>query len=157
MRGLLHRLGTVVVSLCLVTGTATGCGDGRVKADNRYVAAADRVVQSFESRLQSLQADFTPGSTPRQDLRTLAALRAAVDKAVAELAAIQTPDRIATLHHRLIAEVGAYRAPIDAARTGFASNDPKVIDAARRRFAAGLTAVGTKVTRTITTINARLK
>jgi hypothetical protein len=156
MRGL-HRLATVVAVFCLAVGLATGCGDGRVKADNRYVTATDRAIQVFETRLQGLQADFTPGSTPQQDRRTLGALRRAVDKVVADLQAIRPPDRIAPLHRRLIAEVGAYRGAIDAARTGFASSDPQVIDAARSRFAKRLTAVGKNVTRTITTINAELK
>jgi hypothetical protein len=152
-----RRLGTTIAALATCLLLLSGCGDDQVKADNAYVAATDRVVRAFETRFQALQADFTPVSTPRQDLQTLAALKAAVDRVAADLRQVKAPDRIAALHTTLIAKVQAYGPVIAEAQRGFASKDPEAIVAARDRFSKGLDAVAAQVTASITTINAKLR
>jgi hypothetical protein len=152
-----RRLGSAIVAFSVTLALATGCGDDQVKDNNRYVAATDRVVQEFETKFQSLQADFTPVSTPKQDLQTLGRLQTAVDEVVADLGTITPPDEIAPLHRALIRQTGEYRQVIKAAQAGFASENPRAIDTARGRFSTQLAAVAAKVTATINTINAKLK
>lgn len=147
----------MVVALALSVLLLAACGDDQVKVNNAYVAATDRVVQSFNDEFQALQADFTPVSTPAQDLRTLTAMQATVDRAATRLARIEPPAKIAPLHRTLIARVRSYDAVIADARRGFASDDPRRIVAARARFSTRLAAVGTQIMATINTINSRLR
>jgi hypothetical protein len=142
----------VLVALLLFTG----CGDDQVKVNNAYVSATDRAVQAFETEFQQLQTSLTPVSTPAQDLKTLATLQAAVDRVVTQLRQVKPPARIAPLHARLIRQVQQYRGVIQAARTGFASDDQRRIIAARARFSTTLAGVASKITTTINTINERL-
>lgn len=134
-----------------------GCGDEKTKTNNAYVAATDKVVQSFNSDFQALQTDFTPVSTPDQDLTTLSSLQATVDRAAAALQKIDPPKAIATLHTALVAHVRGYDAVIDTAKTGFAAKSPTAVAAARKAFSASLAAVGTQIMATINTINGKLR
>lgn len=151
------RLGMTVAAFLAGLMLLTGCGDSQVKADNAYVASTDRVVRAFETRFQQLQADFTPVSTPAQDLQTLTAMQGAVDRVATDLARVKAPGKIAALHAALVRRVQGYGAVIAQARTGLASKDPKAIVAARRAFATQLDTVARQVTATITTINAKLR
>lgn len=147
----------MVAVLGLATALLTGCGEDQTKVNNRYVAATDRVVQSFETEFQGLQADFTQVSTPKQDLATLGRLRTAVDRVVARLGQVEPPDAIAALHRQLIARVASYGDAIAAAQEGFGSSDEQVVNTARTTFSATLRRVESQVTATITQINAKLK
>lgn len=147
----------MLVAAVLVPFALAGCGEDQVKANNKYVGATDRVVQAFETRFQALQADFTPASTPPQDLKTLGRLRVAVGEVVQDLGAISPPEKIAGLHAALIDHTREYEAVIKTAETGLASEDPAKIAAARARFSRQLAAVATKITDTINTINTALK
>ncbi|UTI63813.1 hypothetical protein NBH00_21020 [Paraconexibacter antarcticus] len=155
----MRRTGTLglLAAAMLAVFALAGCGQDQVKANNRYVAATDRVVQAFETKFQALQADFTPVSTPPEDLRTLALLQAAVAQVVQDLGRIQPPAKIAGLHEALIAHTREYETVIKTAETGLKSQDLTKIAAARSRFSSQLAAVATKITDTINTINAALK
>ncbi|MCW3000625.1 MAG: hypothetical protein JWN65_4174 [Solirubrobacterales bacterium] len=135
----------------------SGCGDDQVKVNNAYVSATDRAMQAFETEFQQLQTSFTAVSTPAQDLRTLTALQAAVDRVVADLTKVTPPAKIAPLHARLIQQVQRYRAIIQTAKRAFASDDPRRVISARSRFSAALAGVATQVSATINTINERLR
>lgn len=141
----------------LVLTAVAGCGDEQITADNAYVAATDRAVRSFETQFQQLQSSFTSVSTPQQDLQTLGRLRAAVDRAVAQLRRVQAPARIAPLHARLIDQVQAYDAAIAAAGSTFRTGSPKAVAAARTTFSALLASTAAKITATINRINGRLR
>ena len=145
---------TAVAMAMLLLG---GCGGGSVEGGNAYVKTTDRVVKAFETEFQALQASFTPVSTPRQDLRTLATLRGSVDRAVTALTQITPPATIAPLHARLVRQIQEYRAVIAGAERGFASGDPRRILAARSRFSTALAAVATKISATISAINEQLR
>ncbi|MCW3013398.1 MAG: hypothetical protein JWO02_490 [Solirubrobacterales bacterium] len=154
MRGMFRAALVLPVVMVLLL---SGCGDNQVKVDNAYVSATDRAVQAFETEFQHLQTNLTSGSTPAEDRKTLATLRASVDRVVADLKQIKPPAKIAALHPQLIREVQAYRTVIQQAEQGLTSDDPRRIIAARARFPAMLAAVATKITTTINAINQQLQ
>ncbi len=154
MRGTIRALLVIpLIALLLMAG----CGDEQTKVNNTYVSATDKAVQEFQTEFQQLQTAFTPVSTPEQDLKTLKRLRETVAEVSVQLMAIRPPAKIASLHARLIDQVKQYDGVIRTAETGFDSDDPRRIIAARSRFSTTLAAVATRITSTINTINKQLQ
>ncbi|MCW3041658.1 MAG: hypothetical protein JWM31_3563 [Solirubrobacterales bacterium] len=156
MTGRRTRGGSIAaLAACLLA--LAGCGNDKVRANNAYVAATDRVMQRFNTQFQALQSEFTAVSTPKQDLVTLSRLQDTVDRAAAQLGRVKPPSSIAGLHRTLVARLRSYDAAIATARTGFRVADPAKVAAARTAFSTRLAAVGTAIMATINTINARLR
>lgn len=134
-----------------------GCTDADREAANGYVRAVNAAQGEFKRTFDRLATDITPTSTPGQDRRTLAAFQAAVDRTVRRLERVRPPERVATLHDRLITEIGAYAEHIEVARQAFATREPRRIIEAQGRLVGAVGRISAAVNRTIDRINARLR
>jgi hypothetical protein len=134
---------------------ATGCGD--TERNNKYVDAVNQAQNAFAATFERLQGEITSTSSAKKDRDTLTRFRRAIDKVVADLKAVDTPDKVASLHRRLIAQIASYGDEIDKAETAFASKDPARILGAQSRLVTAVTQVSTKINATIDAINRRLR
>lgn len=153
----MSRVVRVVVSLAAavsLVGTA-GCGD--TERNNDYVDAVNKAQNAFAATFDRLQGEITSTSSPNKDKTTLNRFQAAIDKVVADLRAVDTPERVKSLHQRLIAQIASYGDEIDKAEKAFSSKDPARILGAQSRLVTAVTQVSTKINATIDAINKRLR
>jgi hypothetical protein len=134
-----------------------GCAGAQRDGANGYVRAVNAAQGQFKRTFDRLATDITPTSTPQQDRRTLAAFQAAVDGTVRRLRRVRPPERVATLHERLVGEIGSYSGHIEAARRAFATREPRRIIRAQGRLVGAVGRISAAVNRTIDRINARLR
>ena len=151
MRRLLPLLAAVAIG-----AVAAGCGTD-TKAANDYVDAVNRAQNDFASTFDRLSSQITSTSSPEQDQRTLEGFRRAVDKVVGDLRAVQAPDKVKTLHDRLIAEISSYGEEIDKAKSAFVKGSPKQILKAQTDLYSAVTRVSGQINRTIDAINKKLR
>jgi hypothetical protein len=132
------------------------CGGDR-QQENAYVDAVNHAQGDFAATFDRLSKQITATSTPAQDRRTLRRFRAAVDRAVVRLRAIEVPDRVRGLHGRLVDEISAYGRQIDKARSAFRSRNAQAVLTAQTDLVSEVTRVSGQINRTIDAINGRLK
>jgi hypothetical protein len=137
-------------------GLVAGCGTDRSR-DNGYVDAVNRAQRDFAARFARLSKRITATSTPGEDRRTLGAFRAAVDRTVVRLRGVEVPDRVGSLHARLVDEIAAYGRQIDRARAAFRGQRAQAILAAQTDLVSAVTRISAQINRTIATINERLR
>jgi conjugal transfer/entry exclusion protein len=150
-----RRLSPVVIVVALVL-SASGCGSDP-KAANEYVDAVNKAQNDFAATFDRLSSQITSTSTATQDRKTLDGFKKAVDKVVADFRAVKAPDKVKTLHSRLIAEVSAYGKEIDKAKAAFSDDDPKAIVKAQADLVSAVTRVQSQINATITEINSALR
>jgi hypothetical protein len=151
VRRLLPLLAAVAIG-----AVAAGCGTD-TKAANDYVDAVNRAQNDFARTFDRLSSQITSTSSPEQDQRTLEGFRRAVDKVVGDLRAVQAPDKVTTLHDRLIAEISSYGEEIDKAKSAFVNGSPKQILKAQTDLYSAVTRVSGQINRTIDAINKKLR
>jgi hypothetical protein len=153
----MSRVARALVSLCAVVAlvTASGCGD--TERNNDYVEAVNKAQNAFAATFDRLQGEITSTSSPTKDRETLTRFQAAIDKVVADLRAVDTPEKVGTLHRRLIAQIASYGDEIEKAEKAFKSKDPARILGAQSRLVTAVTQVSTKINATIDAINKRLR
>jgi hypothetical protein len=153
----MSRVARALVSLAAVVALAgaSGCGDS--ERNNKYVDAVNKAQNSFAATFDRLQGEITTTSSPGKDRQTLERFQGAIDKVVADLRAVDTPETVETLHRRLIAQIASYGDEIDKAEKAFASKDPARILGAQSRLVTAVTQVSTKINATIDAINKKLR
>ena len=151
MRRLLPVLLVVVAALL-----CSSCGSDNKQA-NDYVKAVNTAQNSFASTFDRLSSRITSKSTPAQDQETLDGFRAAVNKVVGDLRAVEVPSKVKGLHNELVGELSAYGTEIDRAKAAFADGDPQTIVKAQTRLESAVTRVSTQINDTIEAINKKLR
>ncbi|HEX7299437.1 MAG TPA: hypothetical protein VF257_10540 [Solirubrobacteraceae bacterium] len=151
----MRRLASVLVLVACALVVA-GCG-GDTKRANAYVEAVNMAQNDFASTFDRLSTRITSKSTQVEDQKTLDGFRAAVDKVVGELRAIEVPSKVRGLHGQLVSEISAYGAQIDKAKGAFADRDAQAIVEAQNDLVGAVTRVSTQINRTIEAINKKLR
>jgi hypothetical protein len=151
---------TVLLLLSLLAvaaaGGLTACGGSDEEAD-RYVERVNAAQESFADRFAAIQKRLTTTSSPAEDRRALRDFRAATDQIVAELRAIDPPERVTDLHARLVEAVAGYGREIDRARERLATGDPQDVIRARTELSGAVADVSRRITEAIAAINERLE
>jgi hypothetical protein len=143
----------LVVALALL---GSGCGNDN-QAANDYVAAVNKAQNDFAATFDRLSTRITSESTPAQDRRTLDAFRRAVDKAVADLRAIEVPSKVKDLHGQLVSEMSRYGTEIDKAKAAFDGDDARAIIRAQTDLVGAVTRLSAQINQTIGAINKKLR
>jgi len=131
-----------------------GCGGDDTPAKQEYARAVNVVQDRFQRSSARVQAAVdTATSTPAQQRRALDRLRTAVDRAVAQLKAIEPPDDVEALHDRLVAALTAYGPVIATRRAASGTRNPRELIAASTSFQTGSEAVNRRVQQAIDRIN----
>jgi hypothetical protein len=152
----MRRTAPVVLAVVGLALVAAGCGHDN-KASNAYVDKVNRAQNTFAQTFDRLSSRITSTSSAREDRKTLAGFRAAIDKAVSDLRAIVVPDKVKPLHRRLIDEISSYGRQVDRAKTAFASGDPRAVAKAQTALISAVTHVSADINATIDEINKRLR
>jgi len=132
------------------------CGDD-VEKSNAYVDAVNKAQNDFAVTFDRLNRSITSTSTPAQDRQTLGRFQEAVATVTEELNAVAPPEAVATLHTKLIREIGGYGVEVGKAREAFASTDPQKVIAAQTDLVTSVTSVATRINTTIDQINKKLR
>ncbi len=151
----MRRALVVALALALIVAAA-GCG-GDSKTTNAYVDAVNKAQADFAATFDRLTGRITQSSSQQQNRRTLAQLKTAIDKVVADLRAVGPPAKVNRLHARLIAILTRYGEAIDSARTAYLSGDPQRILTAQTDLTTAVTKVSNELNTTIESINKRLR
>ena len=150
----MHRLAPVLVVVAALL--ISGCGSDNKQA-NEYVEAVNKAQTDFAATFDRLSSRITSSSTPAQDQKTLDGFKAAVDKVVGDLRAVEVPSNVKDLHGQLVGEISAYGAEIDKAKGAFADGDARTIVKAQTALVSAVTRVSSQINRTIDEINKKLR
>ena len=143
---------------CLLVGLLLGgCGSDRVKRANAYVDGVNRAESRFADSSDQLLKRITPTSTPSQDRATLARFSSAVDRVVADLRAVSPPDRVRTLHTRLVGQIARLGTEVDRARSALSSKDASKIARVPTQLSDATSEVSREINTTTAAINRALK
>jgi hypothetical protein len=148
-----------LVALC-VASAALGCGgsgSSGTDAARSYVTALNRAQGRFATTVTRLSHRVTPKSSAATDRTTLHAFDGAVTRVVRDLRSIAPPARVARLHGRLVADLGAFGAQLHSATRALSSHDRGRVIAAQRRLRTATARVARQLTTTIRAINQRLR
>ncbi len=145
-----------LAALVAVLGIA-GCGGDDVKASNAYVDAVNTAQNDFARTFDTLQTQITAQSSATQDRKTLQQFGDAIDGVVGDLQAVETPEKVTSLHKQLIDAIAGYGKTIEEARKAFASNDPSKVLAARTQLSTDVASTSSRINRTIDAINRKLR
>lgn len=154
MTSLLRALVLCAAALSLVA--AAGCGSD-TKDSNDYVSDLNKVQTDFANSVQKVGTSSSAGSDPAAAAKkTFTDLNTAIDKVIADLKGIEAPDKVKDLHNELISEMEQFNSQVTAAADSLGSGDPQAILKAQSKFAASASALGSKISKTIADINAKL-
>jgi hypothetical protein len=135
---------------------ASGCGG--TKSSNDYVSAINKVQTDFANDVQKVGTSSAAGSDPAAAAKkTFTNLKAAIDKVIVDLKAVDPPDKVKELHNQLIAEMNDFDTEVKAAGDSLNSADPTAIVKAQSKFATSASSLGTRISKTIGDINAKLQ
>jgi hypothetical protein len=148
------RRGVLAVVVAVVVA---GCGSSDTKKSNRYVDAVNAAQGRFTTTLDRLSGRISASTTPAQDRRTLRAFDVAVTRAVGTLKAIDPPERVGTLHRKLVGELDVYGREVRRETGVLRSNDSRALGAAQRRLLAFTNEAARRINATIDDINTRLR
>lgn len=145
-----------VAALALVAGA--GCG-GDTKEANDYVSAVNKVQSDFANSIQKAGgARGSKSSDPTAAAKqTFGDLNTAIHKVVSDLKAVDPPDEVKTLHNDLVSEMSEFQRQVKAAGESLSASDPHTIATAQSKFAASASSLGTRISKTIDEINAKLQ
>src|SRR5688572_255654 len=152
MTRLMRAIVLVAAALSLVA--VAGCGD--TAKNNEYVDAVNKAQTDFADSVSKLQVDAS-SATPDKAKEVFTSLATGVDKVVADLKAVEPPEKVADLHDELVAEVSSFGEAIRAAADSITGSDPQKIIDAQTKFATDVAAMGTKISATIDSINKELQ
>jgi hypothetical protein len=156
MTSLLRAAVAFAAVLSLVV--AAGCGGSSTSSDD-YVSALNKAQADFASNVKKVGSSSSQaGSDPTANAKkTFSDLSAATDKVIADLKAVQAPDKVKALHNQLISEMSEFGAQVKAAGNSLDSKDPKTILSAQSKFATSASSLGARISKTIGDINAKLQ
>src|SRR3954466_10231853 len=155
MTSLLRAVVICAAALSLVA--AAGCGRD-TKDSNDYVSDLNKVQTDFANSVQKVGTSSSAGSDPAAAAKkTFTDLNTAIDKVIADLKGIEAPDKVKDLHNELISEMEQFNSQVTAAADSLGSGDPPAILKAQSKFAASASALGSKISKTIADINAKLR
>jgi len=146
-----------LVALVAAGALLAGCGGEEGPDANAYVDAVNRAQTGFAQTVQRLSGRISSSSSPAQDRRTLRSFNGAVSDVVGDLRQIEPPSDVASLHRRLVQEMGSYGAEVRRATSTLASDDPRRLVAAQQRLLRATDTVSGRINRTIGAINRRLR
>lgn len=150
----LVRLATICLAALALIGT-TGCG-GDTKSSNNYVDAVNKAQTDLLSNVQKVGSAPNSSDPAASAKKTFSDLGAAIDKFVADLKAVEPPDKVKDLHNRLISEITQVGGQVKAAGSTLDSKDPQAIVTAQSKLATSVTALQTEMSKTIDDINTKL-
>ena len=155
MTSLLRVAAICVAALALVA--AAGCGSD-TKESNDYVSEINKVQTDFANSVQKVGTSSSAGSDPAAAAKkTFSNLSSAIDKVIADLKGIDAPDKVKDLHNDLISEMEQFNSQVKSAADSLDSKDPQAILKAQSEFATSASTLGTKISKTINDINAKLQ
>ena len=155
MTSLLRVAAICVAALALVA--APGCGSD-TKESNDYVSEINKVQTDFANSVQKVGTSSSAGSDPAAAAKkTFSDLSSAIDKVIADLKGIDAPDKVKDLHNDLISEMEQFNSQVKSAADSLDSKDPQAILKAQSEFATSASTLGTKISKTINDINAKLQ
>jgi hypothetical protein len=134
-----------------------GCGSD-TKSSNDYVSAVNKVQTDFANNVQKVGSSAPSGSDPAiAAKKTFADLETAIDKVIADLKAVEAPDKVKDLHNQLISEMDQFKSQVSEAGDSLSSKNPQTIVQAQTKFATAASTLGTKISATIDQINKTLQ
>ena len=146
-----------VIAALAAAALLAGCGPGEARQANRYVDSINRTQSQFARSMAGLSGRLGSGSDPVAAIRVLRAFDGAIGQVVGALRAIKPPSQVATLHHRLVGELGAYGAEIRRETGVVRSGDSRLLVAAQQRLLAATRHVSDQINATLAAINRRLR
>ena len=148
-------LRAAVICLAALALVATGCG-GDTKKSNDYVDAVNKAQTEFADNVQKVNSGSAGGDPAAAAKKTFSNLSAAIDKVIADLKAVDPPDKVKDLHSQLVSEMTEFDNQVKAAGDSLGSGDPQKILAAQQKFATSASSLGTRISSTIDAINTKL-
>jgi hypothetical protein len=154
MTSLMRALVLAAVALALVAGV--GCGSDN-KESNDYVSAINKAQTDFANSVQKIGTSASGSNATEKAQNTFASLEQAIDKVVADLKAVNPPDKVADLHNELVSELNQFKGQVKTAGDSLSSGDPQAITKAQTAFASSASTLGTRISQTIDNINKTLQ
>jgi hypothetical protein len=149
------RAGSLLALIAAAVLAGCGGGDGG-SANSDYATALNQAQNGLLQRVTQLNRRVTATSTPAQDRALLKAYETAVDRAVAQLRAIDPPDGLDALHQQFVGEVAEYGTVVRRARDQI-SGGAKSSLAVRSTLPAALQRIAREIDATIKVINTKLQ
>jgi hypothetical protein len=134
-----------------------GCGSNGVDEANRYVDAVNRAQMRFAGTMDRLSGRISTSSSLTADTHVLRTFDTALTKVMAGLRQVTPPDRVASLHHRLVGEMDDYGRRVRREERVLRTKDPTRLVAAQQRLLTATDEVSRDINATIDQINRRLK
>jgi hypothetical protein len=148
------RLATIcLAAVALVVGT--GCGSD-TKNNNKYVDAVNKAQTDLLNNVQKVGSASSGTDPTAAAKKTFSDLSAAIDKFIADLKAVEPPDKVKDLHNRLITEITQVGSQVKSASSSLDAKDPQAIVTAQTKLATTVTALQTEMSKTIDDINNKL-
>ncbi|HEX6712001.1 MAG TPA: DUF6376 family protein [Thermoleophilaceae bacterium] len=154
MTSILRAAVICVAALALV---ATGCGSD-TKSNNDYVDAVNKAQTDFADNIQKVGSSAPSGADAAAGVKqTFSDLKTAIDKVIADLKAVEAPDEVKSLHNELISEMTEFGTQVKSAASSLGSGDAQAIATAQSKFATSASSLGTRISKTISDINTKLR
>jgi membrane-bound lytic murein transglycosylase B len=148
---------SAVLCLTALALVATGCGSD-TKKNNDYVDAVNKAQTAFADNVKKVGSSAPLGGDAAAAAKqTFSDLSAAIDKVIADLKAVEPPDEVKDLHNQLISELREFGTQVADAGRSLTSSDPQAIATAQSKFATSASSLGTRISKTISDINAKLQ
>jgi hypothetical protein len=151
----LHGLRRLPQPRSVTLAGATGCGGSNFD-ENAYVDQLNKVQDDLASRAAKLQAP-SGLDAKAQAIQTFDSLETANDKLIADLKAVDPPEKVASLHKELISEMQRFQVQVKKSAASLTASDGPAIEAALAQFATEARQSGTKISKTISGINDKLQ
>jgi uncharacterized protein YcfL len=150
----LVRLGTICLAAVALVVCA-GCGSD-TKSSNDYVDSVNKAQTDLLSNVQKVGSASSGSDPTAAAKKTFSDLSSAIDKFIADLKAVDPPDKVKDLHNRLISEITQVGARVKQAGGSLDSQDPQTLVTAQSKLATSVTALQTEMSKTIDDINTKL-
>jgi hypothetical protein len=152
----LLRAAVLLVAVLALAG-ATGCG-GSNSDENAYVDQLNKVQNDFASSVaKALSSEPSRLDAKAHAIQSFDSLETAIDKLIVDLKAVDPPAKVESLHNELLSEMQQFQVQVKKAAASLSSSDPEAILAAQAQFATEAGQLGTKIRKTISGINDKLK
>src|SRR5436190_24092055 len=106
MTSLLRAVAVCAATLALVA--AAGCGSD-TKESNDYLNAINKAQTDFADSVQKIGSSASGSSPAEKAKNTFDSLEQAIDKVVADLKAVNPPDKVKDLHRQLVSELSQFK------------------------------------------------
>ena len=151
-----YRSRRAAICLAALLLVAAGCGSDS-QSTNDYVSAINKVQTNFAKDVKKVGTERSGSDPAAAAKKTFADLKTAIDRVVADLKAVQPPDKVKDLHNQLVSEMSQFDSQVKTAGESMSSKDPKAIEKAQTQFASSASTLGTQISQTIDAINKKLQ